>query len=97
MFAFAGLWEYWEGEQEAFDSCAIITLPASGVMSTIHTRMPAIIAADDYEAWLDTGVTDKTDIMPKLVSNLSGQLQVYAVSSYVNSPKNTDARCLEPL
>ena len=97
VFAFAGLWEHWEGEQEAFDSCAIITLPASGVMSTIHTRMPAIITAADYDAWLDTGVTDKTDIMPQLASTLSGQLQAYAVSSYVNSPKNTDARCLEPL
>ena len=97
VFAFAGLWEHWEGEQEAFDSCAIITLPASGVMSTIHTRMPAIIAAADYDAWLDTGIIDKSGIMPQLASTLSGQLQAYAVSSYVNSPKNTDARCLEPL
>jgi len=31
------------------------------------------------------------------VSTMSGQLQAYAVSSYVNSPKNTDARCIEPL
>ncbi len=97
VFAFAGLWEHWQGEQEVFDSCAIITLPASGVMTTIHTRMPAIIAAHDYDAWLDTGITDKTDIMPQLVSTMSGQLQAYAVSSYVNSPKNTDARCIEPL
>jgi len=97
VFAFAGLWEHWQGEQEVFDSCAIITLPASGVMTTIHTRMPAIIAAHDYDAWLDTGITDKADIMPKLVSTMSGQLQAYAVSSYVNSPKNTDARCIEPL
>ena len=97
VFAFAGLWEHWEGEQEAFDSCAIITLPASGIMTTIHTRMPAIIAAHDYDAWLDTHVTDKPDIMPKLASALSGHLQAYAVSSYVNSPKNTDARCIEPL
>jgi putative SOS response-associated peptidase YedK len=97
VFAFAGLWEHWQGEQEVFDSCAIITLPANGVMTTIHTRMPAIIAAHDYDAWLDTGITDKTDIMPQLVSTMSGQLQAYAVSSYVNSPKNTDARCIEPL
>jgi putative SOS response-associated peptidase YedK len=97
VFAFAGLWEHWEGEQEVFDSCAIITLPASGIMTPIHTRMPAIIAAHDYDAWLDTGITDKTDIMPQLVSTMSGQLQAYAVSSYVNSPKNTDARCIEPL
>ena len=97
VFAFAGLWEHWQGEQEVFDSCAIITLPANGVMTTIHTRMPAILAAHDYDAWLDTGITDKTDIMPQLVSTMSGQLQASAVSSYVNSPKNTDARCIEPL
>lgn len=97
VFAFAGLWEHWEGEQEAFDSCAIITLPASGIMTTIHTRMPAIIAAHDYDAWLDTNITEKPDIMPKLASALSGHLQAYAVSSYVNSPKNTDARCIEAL
>ena len=97
VFALAGLWEHWQGEQEVFDSCAIITLPASGVMTTIHTRMPAIIATADYDAWLDTDVTDKADIMPKLASTMSGQLQAYAVGSYVNSPKHTDARCIEPL
>ena len=97
VFAFAGLWEHWEDEQQAFDSCAIITLPASGIMTTIHTRMPAIIAAADYDAWLDTGITDKTDIMPQLASRLSAQLQTCAVSSYVNSPRNTDARCIEPV
>jgi putative SOS response-associated peptidase YedK len=97
VFAFAGLWEHWEGEQQAFDSCAIITLPARGVMTTIHTRMPAIIAAVDYEAWLDTGITDKHHIMPLLDSSVSERLEAYAVGSYVNSPKNTDARCIEPL
>jgi len=97
VFAFAGLWEYWEGEEGAFDSCAIITLPASGIMTTIHTRMPAIIEAADYDAWLDTGTTDKADIMPQLSSRLSAQLQTCTVSSHVNSPKNTDARCIEPL
>jgi len=97
VFAFAGLWEHWQGEQEAFDSCAIITLPASGVMTTIHTRMPAIIAAHHYDTWLDTGMTDKHDILRQLGSSVSDRLEVYAVSSYVNSPKNTDARCIEPL
>ncbi len=97
MFAFAGLWEHWEGEQQAFDSCAIITLPASGVMTTIHTRMPAVIAAHDYDAWLDTGMTDRQDILQQLGSGISGRLEAYAVSRYVNSPKHTDARCIEPL
>ncbi|MGB5180379.1 MAG: SOS response-associated peptidase [Gammaproteobacteria bacterium] len=97
VFAFAGLWEHWEGDDESFDSCAIITMPASGVMQTVHTRMPALIAADGYDAWLDKGITHTADIMPQLASTLSGQLQAYPVSSYVNSPKHTDARCIEPL
>jgi putative SOS response-associated peptidase YedK len=97
VFAFAGLWEHWEGEQEAFDSCAIITLPASGIMTTIHTRMPAIIAAHEYDAWLDKNVTDKHRILQHLGSSVSDGLVANKVSGYVNSPKHTDARCIEPL
>jgi putative SOS response-associated peptidase YedK len=96
VFAFAGLWDHWQGEQPGFDSCAIITLPASGVMATIHSRMPAILAAADYNAWLDRGLADKSEIMRLLEHNLSGELQAYAVSNYVNSPKHTGARCIEP-
>ena len=95
VFAFAGLWEHWQGEEGSFDSCAIITLPARGLMATIHNRMPAIIAADDYTAWLDTTLHDKREIMPLLGSSSSDQLEAYAVSSYVNSPQHTDARCIE--
>ena len=95
VFAFAGLWERWQGEQGDVDSCAIITLPARGIMATIHSRMPAIIAADDYTAWLDLGLSDTREIMPLLGSSSSDQLDAYAVSRYVNSPQHTDARCIE--
>ena len=66
-------------------------------MTTIHTRMPAIIAAADYDSWLDTGISNTPDIMPLLTSTLSDRLQAHAVSTHVNSPKNIDARCIEPL
>jgi putative SOS response-associated peptidase YedK len=95
VFAFAGLWEHWHGEEGAFDSCAIITVPASGIMAAIHSRMPAIIAAADYDAWLDTDRSDTSAIMPLLEMSSSDQLQAYAVSTYVNSPQHTDARCIE--
>jgi putative SOS response-associated peptidase YedK len=89
------LWEHWHGEEGAFDSCAIITVPASGIMAAIHSRMPAIIAAADYDAWLDTDRSDTSAIMPLLEMSSSDQLQAYAVSTYVNSPQHTDARCIE--
>ncbi len=37
VFAFAGLWDHWHDDREAFDSCVIITAPASGMMADLHT------------------------------------------------------------
>ncbi len=96
VFAFAGLWEHWEGKDESFDSCAIITMPASGIMQSIHTRMPALISPDGYAAWIDKGITRTPEILPQLTSPLSAQLEAYPVSNYVNSPTHTEARCIKP-
>lgn len=53
--ALAGLWERWihPGTGEAVDSFTIITTGANGLMAPIHDRMPVILAADDWDAWLD--------------------------------------------
>jgi putative SOS response-associated peptidase YedK len=52
--AFAGLWEEWRpAEGEPLRSCTIITTTANDVMSAIHTRMPVILDAADWDAWLD--------------------------------------------
>ena len=98
VFAFAGLWDHWEGEGESeqIESCTIIVMPANAVMKPIHERMPAIIAAKDYDAWLDPGVTNKQEIMQYLDSAPSSDLTAYPVSTRVNSAKNNDARCIEP-
>jgi len=97
VFAFAGLWEHWEGEDESFDSCAIITMPASGVMQTVHSRMPALISPEHYDTWIDRGITKAPEILSQLDSPLSAQLEAYPVSNYVNSPTHTDARCISPV
>ena len=45
VFAFAGIWDRWEGEGKILDSCSIIfVMPANEAMKPIHERMPAIIA-----------------------------------------------------
>ena len=96
VFAFAGLWDHWEGEAQAIDSCTIIVMPASKVMKPIHERMPVIIAPPEYDGWLDSRVTDKQEIMQYLTSAPSSQLTAYPVSTWVNSPKNNDERCIQP-
>lgn len=56
-FAFAGLWEAWVGpgfRGSPYESCAIITTPASDSFRKIHHRMPAILKPRFYGQWLDS-------------------------------------------
>ena len=96
VFAFAGLWDHWEGDDESIESCTIIVMPSNEVMKSIHERMPAIIAPAEYDWWLDTRITDKEDIMQYLTSAPSSQLTAYPVSTWVNVPKHDDERCIQP-
>jgi putative SOS response-associated peptidase YedK len=52
-FAFAGLWEQWQGPDGRVLSFTIVTTEANARLRPIHARMPVILAAPDYEAWLD--------------------------------------------
>ena len=96
VFAFAGLWDHWEGEGQTMDSCTIIVMPSNEVMEPIHERMPVIIAPAHYDWWLDPRVTDKQEIMQHLTSAPSSQLTAYPVSTWVNSPNHNDERCIQP-
>jgi putative SOS response-associated peptidase YedK len=44
-FAFAGLWERWQGrENEIVESCTILTTKPNSLVSEVHKRMPVIVA-----------------------------------------------------
>jgi putative SOS response-associated peptidase YedK len=44
-FAFAGLWERWEGGGEPVETCTILTTEANEVVRPVHDRMPVIRVA----------------------------------------------------
>jgi len=96
VFAFAGIWDRWEGDGETLDSCSIIVMPANEVMKPVHERMPAIIAPAHYDLWLDSRITDKHELLGYLNSAPSSQLKFYPISPWVNSPKHDDERCIRP-
>jgi putative SOS response-associated peptidase YedK len=96
VFAFAGMWDHWEGEGESMESCSIIVMPANEIMRPLHDRMPVIIGPAHYEPWLDSRVTDRAEIMGYLNSAPSTSLVTYPVSTWVNSPKHDDEPCMEP-
>jgi putative SOS response-associated peptidase YedK len=98
-FAMAGLWEYWraKGEDgEGIVSTAILTTDANALMARIHDRMPVIIAASHYDAWLDprTPAPALRDLMQPCPSEW---LEAYPVSLRVNNPRADDERVLEPV
>jgi len=96
VFAFAGLWDHWEGGGQTLDSCSIIVMPANEIMKPLHDRMPAIIAPAHYDRWLDSRMDDKQEIMGYLNSAPSAGLSFYPISTWVNTPKHDDERCILP-
>jgi putative SOS response-associated peptidase YedK len=96
VFALAGLWDCWEGDDESLDSCSIVVMPANDAIMPLHERMPAIITPAYYDLWLDSRVSVKNEIMGYLNSTPSSRLVSYPISSWVNSPMHDDKRCIDP-
>jgi len=71
------LWERWKNPTgEWIKTCAILTTEANSVTLQLHVRMPVILNPDDYDLWLDPGMTDTasaSDTRRALNEPLSGQ------------------------
>ena len=95
-FAFAGLWEGWKdnGGPE-IRSCAILTTRPNALAGEIHDRMPVILPAGSYDAWLDPEA-EKEELVALLAPYPEAEMEAYPVSRFVNSPSNNDPRCIEP-
>jgi putative SOS response-associated peptidase YedK len=95
-FAFAGLWEIWNGDGDEVRTCAIITTEANDLMSEIHHRMPVILHPEDYEMWLDPSFEEKEPLSALLKPYPDEAMEAYPVSRRVNSPTNDEPGCIEP-
>ncbi|MCY3923587.1 MAG: SOS response-associated peptidase [Chloroflexi bacterium] len=88
-FAFAGLWSVWtDPEGRRIPSCAIITTEANELVRPIHERMPVILPADAEAFWLDAEVDDPGALGSLLTPYPIEEMDVYEVSSLVNSAAN---------
>ncbi len=96
-FAFAGLWEQWEGEgSEAIESCTILTTEANEVLAPVHDRMPVIVAPGDYELWLDPTMSKAERLQPLLRPYPAATMTAHPVSSSVNNPRYDNEDLLAP-
>lgn len=97
-FAFAGLWESWHSsEGDHVLSCTIITTTPNDLMAPIHNRMPVILPAEAYDVWLAPGEQSGVELQNLLAPYPAAEMQAYAVSTFVNSPRNDSPECILPV
>ncbi len=97
-FAFAGLWEHWEGPDDSIvQSCTLLTCEPNDFLRVVHNRMPVILDPGDYDLWLDPEVEQPDLLQPLLRPYSAREMAAYPVSRFVNSPNNDSPRCIEPL
>jgi putative SOS response-associated peptidase YedK len=93
--AFGGIWEGWRSpDGEVLRTFAIITTAANREMSELHDRMPLVLEEPDWRLWLGEDAGDATELLRPAPN---GTLKAWPVSPRVNSPRNNDARLIEPL
>ncbi len=99
--ALAGLWEVWKDREdqdaEWLRSCTILTTDANDLVAPLHDRMPAILAPEAWDMWLDEEVTDVDVLAALLRPYPSERLEMWPVSTDVNSVQNNRPDLVEPL
>jgi putative SOS response-associated peptidase YedK len=98
--AVAGLWEAWRDKASGPDepwlhSATILTTAANETMEPVHDRMPVILPASAWEAWLDPANNDVEALGQLLVPAPANLLTLHPVSTDVNKVSNRGAQLIE--
>jgi putative SOS response-associated peptidase YedK len=87
VMTFAGIWEHWNKEGQSIHTFSIITTEPNEEMTSIHNRMPVVLPDDEScKAWLLS--TELNDALSLLKPLPDGSLEMYRVSTEVNSVRN---------
>ena len=100
--AVAGLWATWRDKELGPDapwlhSCTLITTSANGTMSPVHDRMPVILPASVWDAWLDPTNQDIEQLRSLLVPAADDILTMHPVSTAVNNVRNKGSELTLPV
>ena len=94
-FAMAGIWEREAApDGKAIESAAIVTCEANALLKPIHERMPVIIMAPNWDAWL-SGPPDAAKALIRPAPE--DFFEVYPVSTAVNRMANDGPELTRPV
>ena len=99
LLLFAGIYSYWflpDGSR-AVQSASIITRDAVADLAEVHNRMPLFLPEDQFNRWLDPDTPSQEVEKIIQVSDPDFDLQLWPVSSSVNSTKNNGIKLIRPI
>jgi putative SOS response-associated peptidase YedK len=96
VFAFAGLWSIWHGDDgQRLRTCTILTTAANPVLAPLHDRMPVILAPNAEATWL--APTDTPERLRRLLHGLdAADTALRQVGPAVNDARYDGPECLDP-
>ena len=77
--------------------CALLTTDAYPGLHPIHDRMPVMLDSSTWDAWLDGEISDPDIVLSLIRTVPEKEIEVYPVSTLVNSVRNDLPECVAPL
>lgn len=95
VFFLAGIWETWiSPEGEVIETAAMLTTAANDIVAKVHDRMPTILKAENFSSWLND-TQDLDSLSSLFIPYESTGMEIYPVSTRVNSGRNESPECIE--
>lgn len=98
--ALAGLWASWHDPEsprqaDPLRSATILTTTPNALLCQVHNRMPVMVSEFDWDQWLDSKLTDPTNLLPLLRPAPDDLLEAIPVGPLVNSARNQGRELIE--
>ena len=97
LMALAGVWETWRSPAgERVRSFAIVTTAPNELLAELHDRMPVILAAENWPAWLGERAADLQELKSFLRPYPADDMIIWPVDRRVGNVNNKDPSLIEP-
>ena len=93
-FAFAAIWSLQQGA--GLYSCAVLTTGPNELMSPIHSRMPVILGAGEFDSWLDPEAPGER-LLESCKPRPWPEMRSFPVAARVGAVRNNDPGLVAPL
>lgn len=95
----AGIYESWTHpiSQQLFATFSILTTAANKMIEPLHDRMPVMLEQKDWQRWLDSEMTDPSQLVDLYESRPWDNLQYWPVTTEMNSPRFNSPECIAPI